>query len=88
MKQQGRSKAIRVKYKGYTLVQNPWKSFYDDRKHYAKYLFDENDKLVLRASFGSYCSRKKLRLLIRSYVDKLLPMLMSDKRIGEESEEK
>lgn len=74
MKQQARTKPIRVHYKGYTLVQVPWKSI-DRGMQYAKYLFDKEHSEILHTGYSGYCSHKELRLMIREEVNELLPLL-------------
>ena len=74
MRQQARTKQHSVRYKGWTLVQTPWRGM-DGRMQYAKWLFDPDDKERLHAGYSSYCSHKELRIMIRMDVDELIPAL-------------
>lgn len=78
MRQQARTKEHIVKYKGWTLIQRPWKSF--EGVQYAKYLFNEHGQERLHAGYSKYRSHKELRLYIRSCVNRVIPTITGDKK--------
>ena len=73
MRQKARTKQHIVKYKGWILVQVPWKCY--GYVYYAKWLFDSTGQERMHAGYSKYCSHKQLRLMIRDDVNKLIPVL-------------